>query len=114
MGQITVISGVERRRWWSDEEKRSLVAAAFAPDARVAQVAARADVSASLLYRWRRKFPEAVPDGFVPVVLRVEAAGAAPVTGAPVLTVEVGGAVVRVMADAPATLVTAAVRALKP
>lgn len=42
------------------------------------------------LYRWRRKFPEAVPEGFVPVVLPVEGADAAPDAVACVLTVEIG------------------------
>ena len=51
MGQVSVISGVERRRTWSDEEKLELVTAAFAPGANVAEVSRRADVCTSLLYR---------------------------------------------------------------
>jgi len=35
MSQITVISGPERRRVWSDEQKRELVAAVSAPGANV-------------------------------------------------------------------------------
>ncbi len=31
MGQVTVISGAERRRLWSDEQKLALIEAAFAP-----------------------------------------------------------------------------------
>ena len=38
MGQITVFSGAERRRQWSDEQKLGFVAAAFAPGAVVAEV----------------------------------------------------------------------------
>ncbi|AIB12752.1 hypothetical protein ABAZ39_12285 [Azospirillum argentinense] len=54
MGGVEVLPGRERRREWSEGEKRALVAA-FAPGAVVTQVARRADVSASLLYRWRRE-----------------------------------------------------------
>ena len=33
MSQVTLISGVERRRVWTDDEKRALVAAACEPAA---------------------------------------------------------------------------------
>jgi len=38
MGQVTVFSGPERRRRWSDEERLSILAEAFAPGASVADV----------------------------------------------------------------------------
>ena len=60
MGQITVLSGPERRRRWSDEERRQILEEAFAPGACVAQVARRYDVSTALIYTWRRKFCDAV------------------------------------------------------
>ncbi len=53
MGQIQVITGMERRRRWSDEQKRAIVAAAFAPGAVVSEVARRADIYANQIYRWR-------------------------------------------------------------
>lgn len=56
MGQITVFSGAERRRRWSDEQKLGFIAAAFAPGAVVAEVARAADLSPSQIYRWRRQF----------------------------------------------------------
>ncbi|MTJ82840.1 MAG: transposase [Telmatospirillum sp.] len=31
MAQVHVITGVERRRRWSDDQKRAIVAAAFSP-----------------------------------------------------------------------------------
>ncbi|MBR9972117.1 IS66-like element accessory protein TnpA [Magnetospirillum sulfuroxidans] len=55
MGQVHVLTGPVRRRIWLPEEKAALVGAAFAPGAVVADVARRADVNASLLYRWRRE-----------------------------------------------------------
>jgi transposase len=44
MAKYQLLSGPERRRRWSEEQKRALVAAAFAPGAVVAEVARRADV----------------------------------------------------------------------
>jgi transposase len=54
MAQITVISGVERRRQWNDDQKLALIEAAMAPGASVAAVARDADVATSSIYRWRR------------------------------------------------------------
>jgi transposase len=55
VGQITVFSGPERRRQWSDEQRLQILTEAFAPGAFVAQVARRHDVSTGLIYTWRRK-----------------------------------------------------------
>lgn len=55
MGQVTVFSGPERRRRWSDDERLRILSEAFAPGACVARVARRHDVSTSLVYTWRRK-----------------------------------------------------------
>ena len=56
MAEVQVITGPERRRRWSVDEKRAIVAAAGVPGAVVRAVARRADVSPSLIYRWRREF----------------------------------------------------------
>lgn len=55
MAQVHVLTGPERRRRFSVEQKRAIVAAAFARGAVVSDVARRADVCASLIYRWRRE-----------------------------------------------------------
>ena len=60
MGQVHFITGVERRRRWSDDQKRAIVAAAFAPGAVVSEVARRADVSSGLIYRWRNDLRSSV------------------------------------------------------
>ncbi len=115
MGQITVYSGVERRRQWSDEQKRALIEAAFAPDATVAEVARAADVRPSQIYRWRRDLCGAgyAVTGFAPVVVSAEPRDAAPPPSPPpAMLVEIGGSVVRIAADAPAKLVTAVLRSL--
>jgi transposase len=71
VGQVTVFSGPERRRRWSDGERLQIVAEAFAPGARVADVCRRHDVSSGLIYTWRRKLREAgaVQEANVPEAL---------------------------------------------
>ena len=54
--RVEVITGVERRRQFSDEEKLRLVEEAFQPGAKATAVARRLGVDVSLLYRWRRQF----------------------------------------------------------
>ncbi|MGI4878329.1 MAG: IS66-like element accessory protein TnpA [Janthinobacterium lividum] len=113
MGQITVYSGVERRRRWSDEQKRALIETAFAPDAVVAEVARAADVRPSQIYRWRRDLCGVghAGAGFAPVIISADPRDAVPSPPAAML-VEIGGSVVRIAADAPAKLVTAVLRSL--
>ena len=55
MSRVEVMSGPERRRWWSEEQKRAIVAEAFAPGALVSEVARRVDVVPGQIYRWRRE-----------------------------------------------------------
>ena len=59
MGQVTVFSGPERRRRWSDEERLQILSEAFAPGACVAEVCRRHDISSALIYTWRRKLLDA-------------------------------------------------------
>lgn len=68
-----VLTGPERHRRWSEEEKARIVAETLAPGARVADVARRHGVGRSLIYVWRRARGHArrrgnVP-GLVPVVV---------------------------------------------
>ncbi|UUL82408.1 IS66-like element accessory protein TnpA [Sphingomonas qomolangmaensis] len=111
MSQVTVISGLDRRRVWTDEQKRALVAAACEPGASVAEVARRADLRPSQLYRWRRDLSEPVSQAFSAVTVSCEPEPAAAAGCAVVL--EVGGAVLRIAADAPPGLVTAVIRSLR-
>ena len=55
MAQITLLTGPERRRRWSDDERQRILVAAFAPGAVVADVARQFEVSASLIYKWRQQ-----------------------------------------------------------
>jgi transposase len=55
MGQITVFSGPERRRRWSDEARLQILREAFAPGASPTDVARRHEISTGQLYTWRSK-----------------------------------------------------------
>ena len=68
MARVEVISGIERRRRWSAEEKKAIVAEAFAPGAKVTVVARRADLHNGQLYRWKRQL-EKEGEGFSRVVV---------------------------------------------
>ena len=52
--RVEVITGVRRRRRWSDEEKLRLVAECLEPGATVSEVARRHDVSPGMLFTWKR------------------------------------------------------------
>ncbi|MBG6116383.1 MULTISPECIES: transposase [unclassified Sphingobium] len=72
MSQITIISGPERRRVWSAEQKRQLVAAIAVPGANVAEIARRADLRPNQIYRWRRQMKQAA-QGFAEVQVQPDA-----------------------------------------
>src|SRR5512134_3537882 len=82
MAQVHILTGSERRRRFSLEQKRTMVAAAFAPGAVVADVARRADVCSSLIYRWRREL-RAASQGFAEVILAPGVAGGGEGRGEP-------------------------------
>ena len=79
-GQAASDSARRRRRPWSDEEKRQIVAETLAPGASVSIVARRHDLNANMLFTWRRQIgPSALlPAGdavtFVPAAIPTEAA----------------------------------------
>jgi transposase len=82
MAQVHVLTSPERRRRFSLEQKRAMVATAFAPGAVVADVARRADVCSSLIYRWRRELGVA-SHGFAEVILAPGVAGGGDGRGEP-------------------------------
>jgi transposase len=112
MTYSAVVVGPERRRRWTEDQKLTILAAAFAPGAIAADVARHADVCSSVLYRWRQIYmTQTRPDGFAPAVV-VDAPGARGTE--PAMVVEFsGGARVSITSSAPAALVTAALRALR-
>ncbi len=87
MGQVSAITGVQRRRVWSAEQRLELVSAAFSLGARVAEVARRADVCTRQLYRWRRELtPSAPPMAFLPGVVTQDV-GPAPAAARSAITI---------------------------
>ncbi len=56
MGRMEILTGVERRCDWSDDEKLSILQEAANLDARIADVARRHDIKPQQIYTWRRKF----------------------------------------------------------
>lgn len=116
MARVEVITGRERRRRWSMEEKRVIVAASLAPGAVITEVARRADVVPGQIYRWRKELQVAA-DGFAPVLIGPPDAAAtavdSAVCGEPAIEVEFAGKVrVRIPASVPRELAAAVVRAL--
>lgn len=119
MSQITLLTGPERHRRWREDERRKILAAAFAPGASVAEVARRHDVATSLIYKWRRQAlpvnrggPSFAPAAMVeePVSSVREAASA---TSVPISVELHDGTRVNIGATAPAGLVAATLRALR-
>lgn len=121
MGQITVFSGPERRRRWSDEERLEILAEAFAPGACVSRVARQRDVSTALIYTWRRKLcegrgeamPEALPEpGFAEAVVVEDGRSARP--DLPAIIVDLArGRRVSVFGSASPALMAAVLKALR-
>ena len=116
MARYEIITGGERRRSWSEEQKRAIVDAAFAPGAIVADVARRAAVCAGQIYRWRQELGHA-GSGFSQVIIaamgeRGNDRGALDPPSA--IEVEFGGAArVRITASTPPELAAAVVRVLR-
>jgi transposase len=111
MSRVEVLSGPERRRRWSAEQKRLIVAEAFAPGASVCEVARRREVVAGQIYRWRNEL-RAAAAGFAEVVVAAEPSER-PRPDVPALEIEFGRDIrVRVAATAPAGLATAIIKAL--
>jgi transposase len=111
MSRVEVMSGPERRRRWSEDQKRAIVAAAFAPGASVSAVARQADVVPGQIYRWRHELGTAAK-GFAEVMVAPsprERSG----SDTPPIEIDFGGDIrVRIPATTPGELARAVVRAL--
>ena len=77
------MSGVERRRQWSGDEKARIVEETLVPGARVAEVARRNAVSASLVFGWRRLARDGLLGRGVPALVPVEIVAPVPALPAP-------------------------------
>lgn len=128
MPQVDIITGDDRHRRWSLDEKLSILAAAFAPGAVTAHVAKRMNVSTSQLYTWRKELMPhyrrqggfsqvVVGDGTAPALsppVPERTAVTAPCQSCelPAIEFEVRGSKVRIPESTPPGLAAAVVRAL--
>src|SRR6188768_1134452 len=102
--RIEVITGVGRRRRWTDEEKAWIVAESLDPATTVSAVARRYGLHASQLFTWRQQLAAPVahePPAFVPVVV-AEHDAAAPAEMVGRMEIALGPAVIRVGTDVDA------------
>jgi transposase len=123
MGQITVFSGPERRRRWSDEERLRILSEAFSPGVCVAEVCRRYDISSALIYTWRRKLREAhaepAPDdlpasGFAAAMLIEDEEAGRRADQLPAIVIDLArGKRISIFASASPALVASALKALR-
>jgi transposase len=101
--RLEVITGVGRRRRWSEEDKARIVAESLDPATTSSAVARRYGLHASQLFVWRQQLvAPAVREApaFVPVMIAEDTATPAALTGR--MEIALGLAVVRVGADVDA------------
>ena len=75
--RVEVLSGVERRRHWSQDDKVRIVEETLASGARVTEVARRNGIAASVVFTWRRqaRTVEKVGPCFAPVQIAAAETG---------------------------------------
>src|SRR3712207_4506229 len=102
--RLEVITGVGRRRRWSEEDKARIVAESLDPATTSSAVARRYGLHVSQLFTWRQQLQrsasaatEVSGPGFVPILLAEDSA--APVTAAGRMEIALGSIVVRVGAN---------------
>ncbi len=105
--RLEVITGVGRRRRWTDEEKAWIVAESLAPATTAAAVARRYGLHASQLFTWRQQLHRRAAaaetidkPAFVPVLLAEDSTVPAEAVGR--MEIALGPVVVRVGADVDA------------
>jgi transposase len=132
--RIEVITGVERRRKWSAQEKAAIVAESLAEGAVVSEVARRHGLNPQQVFGWRARLRNAANGSapssdatpmFVPAIVEDEPAspaaptlpavvamGAADAAPAPI-EIALGGVVVRVRGEADPRALTTVLKALR-
>jgi transposase len=135
--RIELITGAERRRRWSDNDKARIVVESCAPGANVSEVARRNGLSPQQLFAWRREArtlfqgnddaagaatatqqagvahsrePDTEAPSFVPVML----AATPPPSGRPgTIEITLGEAIVRVVGQVETATLVAVLRAVR-
>ena len=120
---MEIITGVERRRQWRDEEKLRILAELNQPGVRSSEVARRHDISRGLLWQWRdaqrrgrlvAETPAFLPLQVVPELATPEPPGGSgppPCTGRSDAAGEPDERIEIVLPDGTAVRVTAAISA---
>ena len=126
--RIELITGTERRRRWSDEERAQILAESFEPGANISAVARRHGVSGGLLHCWRKQARALAREGassdaptFVPVTIadagcavRAEAeTETESVPATRMIEIETSGALVRVPTGVDARTLAVVLTALR-
>jgi transposase len=70
--RVEILSGVERRRRWSADEKTRILEEVLVPGVKVSDVARQHGLSPSLLFTWRRLAREGELSSDVPTLVPVE------------------------------------------
>ena len=110
MARFEVITGPERRRRCSAEQKRAIVTESLAPGAVVTEIARRAEICPGQIYRWRQEI--GVGHGFAQVLIAPAGDGAG-CPALPAIEIEFAGkARMRISASIPTGLAAAVVKAL--
>ena len=117
--RVEVITGVGRRRRWSDEDKARIVAESLDPATTSSAVARRYGLHASQLFTWRQQLQRrraltaetSGAPGFVPVLLAEDSAPPAEAVGR--MEIALGPAVVRVGADVDAAALRRVLEAVR-
>jgi len=132
--RIEVITGIERRRKWSAQEKAAIVAESLAEGAVVSEVARRHGLNPQQVFGWRARLRDAVRNSasssgstpaFVPAIVEDEppppststlpatvAMAVASVDPAPI-EIALEGVIVRVRGEADPRALTAVLKALR-
>jgi len=113
--RLEVITGVGRRRRWSDEDKARIVAESLGPRTSASAVARRYGLHASQLFTWRQRLAALAAcegSGFVPVVVAEDAAATSP-EPAGRIEIALGPAVVRVGPDVDAAALRRVLEAVR-
>src|SRR5271154_6364953 len=102
MGQISVLTGPERRRRWSEADRSRIVSEAFAPGSSVAQVARAHDISTGLISTWRRRLRQDFADqSFVEAGMEAEPIKQAAPSGEVIVVELAGSGRIRICGSAP-------------
>lgn len=117
-GRAEVLSGPERRRRWTFEQKARAVAESLAPGAVASEVARRHGIHPNQLYGWRREVREtAASTEFVAVTLAADPITNASPASRPCevsgIELRIGDAELRIGRDVDPRAIVAAIRALK-